>query len=181
MDKIALISKIRSFQTSFPEELIFKNKILDFILDNDDFYSRKNETGHITGSAWILDEKHDNVLLIHHKKINKWFQPGGHTEVNDQNIFETALREAKEETGLDFLSYNSRDIFDIDIHLIPENKGISEHLHYDIRFLFYAESMILNPDLTEVKDIEWIRIFVAQNDKIKYPSIQRMLTKSVDL
>ena len=51
-----------------------------------------------TASVYIV---HGNkVLLIKHKKLGIWVPPGGHIEL-DEDPNETALREAKEETGLD--------------------------------------------------------------------------------
>jgi len=44
--------------------------------------------------------RHKNkVLLIHHKKLDRWLPPGGHIELDedpDQGLF----RELEEETGL---------------------------------------------------------------------------------
>jgi ADP-ribose pyrophosphatase YjhB (NUDIX family) len=51
-----------------------------------------------TASAFIV---HDNkVLLVMHKKLGTWLQPGGHIEL-DEDPNEAVMREAKEETGLD--------------------------------------------------------------------------------
>lgn len=51
-----------------------------------------------TTSVYIIDN--DRVLLIQHKKLNKWLPPGGHLESNETPP-EAARREVKEETGLD--------------------------------------------------------------------------------
>ena len=40
------------------------------------------------------------VLLIHHRKLNKWLPLGGHVEL-DEDPEQAALREAKEESGLE--------------------------------------------------------------------------------
>jgi 8-oxo-dGTP pyrophosphatase MutT (NUDIX family) len=42
----------------------------------------------------------DKVLLIHHRKLDKWLPLGGHIEL-DEDPEIAALREAKEESGLD--------------------------------------------------------------------------------
>jgi len=42
----------------------------------------------------------DKVLLIHHRKLDKWLPLGGHIEL-DEDPEQAALREAKEESGLD--------------------------------------------------------------------------------
>jgi 8-oxo-dGTP pyrophosphatase MutT (NUDIX family) len=44
---------------------------------------------------------HDaKILLIHHRKLDKWLPLGGHIEL-DEDPEQAALREAKEESGLD--------------------------------------------------------------------------------
>jgi 8-oxo-dGTP pyrophosphatase MutT (NUDIX family) len=40
------------------------------------------------------------VLLVHHRKLNKWLPIGGHIEL-DEDPEQAAIREAKEESGLD--------------------------------------------------------------------------------
>lgn len=50
-----------------------------------------------TATVYIIDE--GRVLLIHHRKLNKWLPPGGHLDANELPP-ECAIREAFEETGL---------------------------------------------------------------------------------
>ena len=45
----------------------------------------------------VHDEK---ILLIHHRNLNQWLPLGGHIEL-DEDPEQAALREAKEESGLD--------------------------------------------------------------------------------
>ena len=51
-------------------------------------------------SAYTIDFNNNEVLLMYNKKLNKWLQPGGHIEGLETPI-ETAIRETKEETGID--------------------------------------------------------------------------------
>lgn len=51
-------------------------------------------------SVYIIDFKNETVLLMFNKKLNKWLQPGGHIE-GAELPFETCIREAKEETGME--------------------------------------------------------------------------------
>lgn len=57
-------------------------------------------TTHLCSSVFIINPENLNILLVHHKKHDKWVQPGGHIE-DGESIEAAAIREAKEETGLD--------------------------------------------------------------------------------
>jgi len=79
------------------------------------------------------------ALLIHHKKLNCWFQPGGHIEIQDTSFRDTAIRETQEELGIETLQYISDTIFDIDIHSIPGKDSEPTHNHYDVRYLIVID------------------------------------------
>ncbi len=51
-----------------------------------------------TVAIFVVD--HGKVLLIHHRKLDKWLPLGGHVEL-DEDPEQAALREAREESGLD--------------------------------------------------------------------------------
>ncbi len=146
-----------------------------FLENNSNCFSRKNLQGHITGSALIID-KEGNVLLNHHKLLDKWLIFGGHSD-GDSNSFNVAKREAKEETGITDFDELDGKIFDIDVHKIPENKSKNEpeHYHYDIRFLLIAKNkgFLVSNESTEIK-------WVSMQDVKKYTtdkSMNRMLKK----
>lgn len=136
MDRELLIMALKTYDAA-EEEKLFVVKFLNLLLHPHAFH-RHHLPGHITGSAWIVDQSKEFVLLTHHTKLNKWLQPGGHAD-GDENILNVARREAEEETGLMDLKLLQNGIFDIDIHTIPARKEFPEHLHYDVRFLFQAD------------------------------------------
>jgi 8-oxo-dGTP pyrophosphatase MutT (NUDIX family) len=82
----------------------------------------------------------DKILLIHHRKLNKWLQPGGHCD-GDTDTLAVAIKEVEEETGV-VIKPNDQVIIDLDIHRIPERKGIPAHDHYDVRYLLEADSSL---------------------------------------
>ena len=131
---------------------------------------RKNFTGHITTSAFITNTTGSAVLLLKHKALNRWLQPGGHVDSTDESLVASALREACEETGLtkDDLPLVSESIFDIDSHYIPENPRKNEpaHVHHDIRFLFKCpDAAALNISLEESTGSKWVPfIEMAKNE-----------------
>lgn len=54
---------------------------------------------HFCASAYIIDPDTYKILLVKHKKLKRWVQPGGHIE-RGEIPEETATREAYEETGI---------------------------------------------------------------------------------
>ena len=184
MNKKAILNLLENYQPSFSEEIKFKTEIIDFVEKNDDFALRTNRIGQITGSAWVVNKNRTKVLLIHHKKLDKWLQIGGHIEELDQTIAQTVLREVKEESGLQNITLLSPLVYDIDIHTIPQKKEIAEHLHFDIRLLAEAdENEPLLPQNNEVLDIKWCSLEEARQliKATSYrQSMQRMIEKMVE-
>jgi 8-oxo-dGTP pyrophosphatase MutT (NUDIX family) len=133
-----LTDSLIHYSTPYPVEEKFKSQFLQ-LLEQPNAYHRDHLPGHMTGSAWVIDEKEQRALLTHHAKLNRWLQPGGHAD-GDEDIFNVALREVEEETGLRNITLIGTSFFDIDIHIIPARKDFPEHLHYDVRFLFRASS-----------------------------------------
>jgi 8-oxo-dGTP pyrophosphatase MutT (NUDIX family) len=150
-----LIELLEVYHPDDSLEKKYKNQILEFITNNQVIFGKENKTGHITGSSWVTNNSKNKALLCYHRKLNKWLQLGGHSD-EDENIFDTAIREAREESGLLSLKVLSEKIFDIDIHFIPGFGEENGHLHYDIRFIFEAdekEDIIIS---NESKDIAWV-------------------------
>jgi 8-oxo-dGTP pyrophosphatase MutT (NUDIX family) len=175
MHRQSLLRLLENHQPSTPEETQFKQQMIEFVEQNSDCFERSLLIGHITGSAWIVDKSRQFTLLTHHRKLDKWFQTGGHCD-GDSDVLSVAMKEAKEETGLTDIQAISHDIFDIDIHEIPERKGVPTHLHYDVRFLLEAdmnEPLIIS---SESSDLAWVELSkVSQlNDS---QSIMRMVGK----
>ena len=130
--------------------------ITAFVRAHENFYSRELLIGHLTGSAWIVDETFSHALLLHHGKLNKWLQPGGHIE-DDADLLSAALREAREETGV-AVHPHSATIFDVDIHEIPARPDEPAHFHYDIRFLLIADRTAPLLVSSESMDLAWVAL-----------------------
>ena len=96
-------------------------------------FTRAHRVGHFTGSAFVLSADGKRSLLLHHAKLQRWLQPGGHAD-GDVDLARVALREAREETGLAGLVV-STEIFDLDRHAIPARGAEPEHQHWDVRYV----------------------------------------------
>lgn len=138
MYRIALLNLLNNYDPENIKEQEYKKKIIAFIRNNENCFDRSNSEGHITASAWVINRDRNKVLLMLHKKLNFWLQLGGHAD-GESDVTVVALKEAREESGIQEIHLIDNKIFDIDIHKIPAHKDIPEHLHYDIRFIFEAE------------------------------------------
>lgn len=130
-------------------------RLRDFVARNPDCFSSEFPEGHITAGAWILDYTRRYVLLTHHGKLGKWLQLGGHAD-GETDPLATALREAREESGLTTIRPLTDSIFDVDVHPIPAHGVKPAHFHYDIRFLMEADRGEKLCISTESRALEWV-------------------------
>ncbi|MEZ5408705.1 MAG: NUDIX hydrolase [Acidimicrobiales bacterium] len=110
-----------------------RQEVLTFTRRHPDCLLRSCAPGHLTGSALVLDPVTGRVLLIHHAKLGRWLQPGGHAD-GEGNLGLVALTEATEETGLEGLRLVTPAV-DIDVHAIGARPGEPAHDHLDLRFV----------------------------------------------
>jgi 8-oxo-dGTP pyrophosphatase MutT (NUDIX family) len=137
------------------EEVTFKEKIIQFVQKHPDCFERSLLIGHITASAWLLNRDESKALLMHHTKLDRWFQLGGHCD-GETDTLAVAIKEAQEESGINHIVPFSTEIFDIDVHQIPQHKEIPAHVHYDIRFLLKVASDETVVQNIESKELRWI-------------------------
>lgn len=136
--------------------------------------STKEHKKHFTVTGYVTTEDKGKLLLIHHKKLNKWLPPGGHLEENEVP-HEGAMREVFEETGLavtlagikepDFRLSNIVDMqiprpYALMYQIIPENSKDIEHIHLDLVYVFIADeyNRTLEANQTEVYGAKWLTV-----------------------
>ena len=122
-------------------------------------FSRHQPGAHFTGSALVVDPNGERLVLLHHAKLNRWLQPGGHCDESDSGFLQkTALREAAEETGCKVrLHPLLSQTLDVDVHIIPARSTETEHLHLDVRFLVLADNPeALTFDAQESLGVRWV-------------------------
>ncbi len=176
MKRTAILDLLEIYQPADEVEKEMLEAMTAFIGDHVNCFDRGMLQGHVTGSAWIVNQDRTHVLLIHHVKLDKWLQPGGHCD-GDEDVLRVAIKEVLEETGLTVKPVHTA-IFDVDNHLIPQRREVPAHIHYDIRFLVTAEKEADSmPGNSEVNSIQWIKL----EDVHRYnneESIMRMVRKT---
>jgi 8-oxo-dGTP pyrophosphatase MutT (NUDIX family) len=118
-----------------------RDRMLSLLAGTLDPFSRSSfQPGHFTASAFVVSPDAGSLLLIHHKKLGRWLQPGGHVEPDDDDVIAAARRELREEVGLAHVALEHAGLFDLDVHAIPPLGSEPAHEHFDIRMLFRAHT-----------------------------------------
>jgi 8-oxo-dGTP pyrophosphatase MutT (NUDIX family) len=140
------------------------------------WWRRATSEGHVTAAAWVLNAERTHALLLHHAKLNRWLQPGGHLDDTDESPAHGALREAVEESGITTLSFVNTALFDVDVHPIPERKTEPAHYHYDVRYLIMANdtSVVISDESLGAQWMSLSEIVASHLDE----SITRLAKKS---
>jgi len=178
MHRQELLSLLQRYRTGFNTEAGYVGRIRRFVEQHDDCFDSHLWPGHVTGSVWVVNPTRDRVLLLHHRKHDQWFQPGGHAD-GDADILRVALRETCEETGLpsDVIRLVDGEIFDVDIHTIPASERGPEHVHHDIRFLVEIDNRLQVPGNDESHQILWVPLEAVSHFNNNL-STYRMLEKT---
>ncbi len=95
----------------------------------------------LCASCYVVDFKAKELLVVYNKKVQKWLQPGGHSE-GDETPLETATREVKEETGIDIIPIgvkfnNHVEPFAVEIYDVPTESML------DIQFVAIPKSKVI--------------------------------------
>ena len=132
--------------------------IVRFVAAERDPFDRRNPRAHLTGSAFVISADGGQVLLLHHRKLGRWLQPGGHADPGEDSGERVALREAREETGLEGLALHpgAPRPLDVDVHDIPARGEEPAHPHLDLRYLVVAPPRApLFPSSREARVTRW--------------------------
>jgi 8-oxo-dGTP pyrophosphatase MutT (NUDIX family) len=141
-----------------PEEAAHLRRIVEFVDRHARPFDRRIPEGHLTGSALVVSAGGDRVVLVHHRKLQRWLQPGGHADPSETTGEAVALREAREETGIEGLTLHPRAPrpLDVDVHAIPAFGAEPAHAHLDLRYLVVApDAAVVTHRAEETSDARW--------------------------
>lgn len=178
MHRQDLLERLSVYRTDFMEEAAMVNRTLSFIQSHVDCFNRELMHGHVTGSAWVLNPGRTHTLMLHHRKLDRWFQPGGHAD-GDPDILQVVVKEVSEESGIDLkhVKLLSDAIFDVDIHTIYPSQYDGRHEHFDIRFLIEIDDRLEIPGNNESHQVGWIPLSqVSHFNNMR--SLHRMVRKT---
>lgn len=124
-----------------------------------DIFTRENRTAHFTASSWLLNKKHDKVLLIYHNIYRSWAWTGGHAD-GEEDLLSVAKREAMEETGVQDIREIGEGIYSLEVLTVDghEKRGayVSSHLHLNVTYLLEAdEEEVLKVKPDENSGVKW--------------------------
>ncbi len=139
-----------------------KEVMIDFIKTSKNIFLRKNKIAHFTASSWLVNKEHTKILMIFHNIYNSWSWTGGHAD-GDEDLLRVAVKEAKEETGIEHIFPVSDQIFSLEIITVDGHKKRGEyvpsHLHVNITYLLEADELdLLQIKTDENSGVKWFPI-----------------------
>ncbi len=140
------------------QERLDKYVILDYLRTSPDIFLRSNLKAHMTASAWIVNRSRTKVLMVFHRIYDSWSWTGGHAD-GDEDLLAVAMREAREETGVEALpvspSIFSIEQLPVDGHY-KNGLYVPSHMHLNVSYLLEADdSAPLKVKADENKAVAW--------------------------
>ena len=137
-----LCRRIEAYVPCNAQEAGDKSMLLQAIDRLDAPLTRENPFAHFTASSWIVNPSRTCALMAWHNIYRSWSWTGGHAD-GEADLLSVALREAREETGVERIRPLSRDIYSLEV--LPVNahikrgKYVCTHLHLNVTFLLEAD------------------------------------------
>ena len=146
-------------------------QILRFLEQNPDAFLRSNAVAHMTASAWVVNAAREKVLMVYHRLYDSWAWTGGHAD-GETDLLAVALREAREETGVQHLRPVSREIYSLEVlpvagH-VKHGEYVSSHLHLNVTYLLEADER------------DPLRVCKAENSAVQWFTLEDALRASTE-
>lgn len=145
--------------------------ILAFLDRYPDAFLRSNLLAHMTASAWVVNPRRDKVLMVYHRLYDSWSWTGGHAD-GETDLLAVALREVREETGVQKLLPVSPEIYSLEVLTVDghEKHGayVPSHLHMNVTYLLEAD------------ESEDLRICEAENSGVRWFGLEEALAASTE-
>ena len=137
-----LIRRLEAFIPWNDQEVRDKEETLRRLKSGEALLDRSNTSAHLTASAWVVSPDRRQVLMAYHNLYDSWAWLGGHAD-GEEDLLSVALKEVREESGLQNVRPLTEDIFSVEILAVAghEKKGqfVSSHLHLNVTYLLEAD------------------------------------------
>ncbi|WP_295752753.1 NUDIX hydrolase [uncultured Oscillibacter sp.] len=137
-----LTAQLHAFRPWNEQETQDRAELVRRLESGEPLYSRRNPAAHLTASAWVVSPDRRQVLLAYHNLYDSWAWLGGHAD-GERDLLSAALREVREESGLEDVRPLSPDLYSVEILTVDgHEKGgvyVSSHLHLNVTFLLEAD------------------------------------------
>lgn len=173
-----LKEQIENYKPYNEQEEKDKEVMLKYINTFDDVLTRNNEFGHFTASSWVVNKERTKVIMIYHNIYKSWAWTGGHAD-GEEDLLKVAIKELKEETGVQNVKILKDDIFSLEIvpvagH-IKRGKYVSTHVHLNLTYLLEVdEKEMLKIKEDENSGVKWVEL-----DDVEKESTEKWVIKNI--
>jgi len=154
-----IVDDIRRYRPRCEQEERDRALMLRFLAEHDDAFLRTNPVAHMTASSWVTNPSRDRVLMVYHRLYDSWSWTGGHAD-GETDLLAVALRECREETGVEHVRPVTGEICSLEILTVDghEKNGryVSSHLHLNVTYLLEAD------------DRDALRVCEAENSGVRW-------------
>ncbi len=185
MEHIKLKEKLISFKPFDEEEAKDLKSFIEFLDEfQDNVWTRDNEVGHISSSAWVVNKERTKVLMAYHNIYDSFAWLGGHAD-GDKDLLYVALKETGEESGLKNIKPILEEFFDVTAGVVEEHvrkgKVVPTHKHYNVTYLIEGDEneslQIAEEENSALKWIEFDDISKLVKEEHMKPIYQRLTEK----
>ena len=168
---MGIYEQIKAYRPWNEQERQDQAVILAFLDKNPDAFYRTNLLAHMTASAWVVNPQRSKVLMVYHRLYDSWSWAGGHAD-GEEDLLAVALREVREETGLQRLHPVTEDIYSLEVLTVDghekHGKYVPSHLHLNLTYLLEAE------------EDQPLRVCEAENSGVAWFSLADALAASTE-
>ena len=166
-----IYEQIKAYRPWNEQERQDQAVILAFLERNPDAFYRTNLLAHMTASSWVVNPQRSKVLMVYHRLYDSWSWAGGHAD-GEEDLLAVALREVREETGVQRLRPVTEEIYSLEVLTVDghEKHGryVPSHLHLNVTYLLEAE------------EDQPLRVCEAENSGVAWFSLADALSASTE-
>ena len=168
---MGIYEQIKAYRPWNEQERQDQALILAFLERNPDAFYRSNLLAHMTASAWVVNPQRSKALMVYHRLYDSWSWAGGHAD-GEEDLLAVALREVREETGVQRLRPVTEEIYSLEVLTVDghEKHGryVPSHLHLNVTYLLEAE------------EDQPLRVCEAENSGVAWFSLADALSASTE-